>query len=41
MKFANYALVNGTLKFDHIKRLITLTFGHIKQLLLYIDVYSF
>ncbi len=35
MKFTYYSLVNGTLKCDHIKRLITLTSDYIKRLLLY------
>jgi len=32
MKFAYRPLVNGAIKFDHIKRLITLTSDYIKRL---------
>jgi len=35
MKFTFLTLVNETLKFDHSKRLITLTSDYIKQLSLY------
>ena len=35
MIFTLLSVVNGTLKCDHIKRLITLTSDYIKRLLLY------
>ncbi len=39
------SLVNGTLKYDHIKRLITLTSNYIKRLSLYyviqIEIYNY
>jgi len=38
MNFTYYSLVNGTLKFDHIKLLIILSNDHIKQLSLYENI---
>jgi len=36
MKFANQSLLDGTLKFDHIKQLIKLTSDYSKQLSQYL-----